>query len=342
MLVVRSPLRIGLAGGGSDLPEFFAHQSGAVLGLTFAKYVYVAMLPLAPIAHENFRFTYRHTESVLRAEDIEHPVVREVLSGRPDISKLNIATMADLPGGTGLGSSSAFTAALIAAVDAHSGEWRTPRALAMEAIELERRKLGEAGGWQDQAQTAHGGFRLYEFEGNSYRASEHLQGPWVDELCECLVLGHVGLPARRSSRHQIALTQGVRSGEVSGHLANAAAIARSSFESLLTSRSSQDALEIVAAMVREGWKEKVAASQGALSDVDAFVTEGVSRGAKAGKLLGAGGSGFVLFVLEVGAKSQFIQQWPEVAFTDVELSRSGTELVLGPIVQSEGGMGVCG
>lgn len=331
MLVVRSPLRIGLAGGGSDLPEHFARRPGAVLGLTFAKYVYVAMLPLAPMASENIRFTYRYSESVMNAYDIEHPVAREVLSQYEIPPKVNIATMADLPGGTGLGSSSAFTAAFLAGLDAFEGRWRSPDELARAAIHVERVLLKEAGGWQDQAQTAFGGFRLYEFHDDDFTASPPLQQSWVDDLGNHLVLAYAGLPPRRSRDQQSGLTQRIVEGDASRHLEHAANVAREAFTNLQRAQNLDAALAILGEVVREGWEDKKASGKGVDDRVEALLHEGIRRGAAAGKLLGAGGSGFVLFVLKEQSRAEFVRNWPTGVFTDVDPSHRGTELVLGDL-----------
>jgi D-glycero-alpha-D-manno-heptose-7-phosphate kinase len=113
MWVSKTPLRASFLGGGTDYPSHFRSHPGAVLGGTIDKYVFIQALPLAPIAEQKFRVTYRTTESVDRVEDIRHPVIRETLKLHNWSDPLNIATMSDLPGGTGLGSSSAFTVGFI-------------------------------------------------------------------------------------------------------------------------------------------------------------------------------------------------------------------------------------
>src|SRR3954469_22743156 len=109
MWISRTSLRASFYGGGTDYPSYFRSNPGAVLGGTIDKYVYIQALPLAAIAEQSFRITYRTTESVARVDDIQHPVIREALKLHGWTAPLNIATMSDLPGSTGLGSSSSFT-----------------------------------------------------------------------------------------------------------------------------------------------------------------------------------------------------------------------------------------
>ena len=170
MLIAKSPLRISFLGGGSDFPSYFQNSSigGSVLGTSIARYVYV-MIENQPLFEEvKFRVTYRKTDAAQDLESIKHPSVRESLKLRSWTSPLNIATMADLPGRSGLGSSSAFTVALNIALDkmqnrdlALSSKYLYD--LAHRAIMIERIKLNEHGGYQDQFHSVFGGLRRYDF-----------------------------------------------------------------------------------------------------------------------------------------------------------------------------------
>lgn len=233
VLIARAPLRIGLVGGGSDLPEFFLQSppGGAVLGMAIAEYVYVTLLPLAEISRERFRFTYRTTESVQLACEFEHPVLRAVLTEMPDVDLLNVGTMADLPGETGLGSSSAFTVALLHSLLAASGRTPTPSDLARQAIRIEREVLGEAGGWQDQLQAAFGGMRLYEFDSQGFRVSEPLRADKVEVLASVMSLHYAG-GQRRSHESQVALQSRIGVGSATRALSDSSDLARSTWSLL--------------------------------------------------------------------------------------------------------------
>jgi D-glycero-alpha-D-manno-heptose-7-phosphate kinase len=233
VLIARAPLRVGLVGGGSDLPDFFLHNpgGGAVLGMSISKYVYVTLLPLAEIARERFRFTYRATESVQSACEFEHPVLRAVLAEMPDLDLLNVGTMADLPGETGLGSSSAFTVALLHALLAVNGKELTPSHLARQAIRIEREVLGEAGGWQDQLQAAFGGMRLYEFDSQGFRVSDPLGSEKTQILASTLSLLYM-TGQRRSHDAQVALEGRIRAGSANGPLSDLSDLARSTWNRL--------------------------------------------------------------------------------------------------------------
>ena len=172
LTVSRSPIRISYAGGGSDYQTFFQRHKGCVVSATINKFVYFLSLPQWPLAEDNYRFTYRRTESVTDYKLFQHPVINRLLTNLDWDSPLNMATMADVPGESGLGSSSAFTAAAIQNLNFRLGKLITGSDLAREAIALEREQLLEPGGWQDQVATACGGFRVYEFSENNFETCE--------------------------------------------------------------------------------------------------------------------------------------------------------------------------
>lgn len=328
MIVTRAPLRVSLAGGGSDLPEFFQHEEGSVLGLAVSMYVYVTALPLSPVAPENIRFTYRKSESVQSSSELVHPVARVALGERSKQLRVNLATMADVPGGTGLGSSSAFTVALLAALDQLEGNLRSPDELAQHAIRIERNYLGEAGGWQDQAQAAIGGFRLYNFAGSDFTYSESLEGNWISEVEQSLVLVHSGLPPRKSAVHQENLREKIRQGATRRHLREAALVAREGFETLRSASNAAKAHNAIIRIVEHGMIAKAKSTSSVGGPLEELISLGKRRGALAGKLLGAGGGGFVLFVTDLGGREEFIRQWGAQHAIPLGLSHSGVTVLL--------------
>ena len=154
MIITRSPLRISLLGGGTDIPDFYNRETATIFGGAINQHVYVASNNLSKFSTEKFRFTYRITESVLDSNEFQHPVVRSALSKFSDLNSINLTTFSDIPGGTGLGSSSAFTVALLGNLHALSNKNLSSKELALEAVNIERIELNEAGGIQDQLHSA--------------------------------------------------------------------------------------------------------------------------------------------------------------------------------------------
>ena len=169
VLIAKIPLRISLFGGGTDYPEYFMRKKSKILGGTINQYIYIHLNELANIADQNYRLTYRSVESCQTIEEIQHPAVREVLKYFKIRSRLNIATLSDLPGGTGLGSSSAFTVGLVKLISEYNLENISNFDLAHTAFHIERNIIGENVGFQDQTHAAFGGFCKYEFSNNHFR-----------------------------------------------------------------------------------------------------------------------------------------------------------------------------
>jgi D-glycero-alpha-D-manno-heptose-7-phosphate kinase len=164
MIIARSPLRVSFFGGGTDYPEHFLKEGGAVLATAIDKYLYVTASPfLSHLFDYSIRLSYRKVELVRHHHEIEHRVFRECLKLCGLEKDIELQTMADLPAFTGLGSSSSFTVALLHALHSFKGEFLTPHELACEAIHVERHLLRENVGCQDQVIAAFGGFNLVEF-----------------------------------------------------------------------------------------------------------------------------------------------------------------------------------
>ena len=161
--ISRSPLRISFFGGGSDYPTYFNHHPGAVLGASIDKYIYTIALPMADFAENRYRITYRIVEVADRVEDIKHNVIRATLLDMGYDKPLNVAIISDLPGNSGLGSSSSFTVGFVALMEYLSGRSITKFDLFKRAVRTERDLLKENVGIQDQIHAAFGGLNLYQF-----------------------------------------------------------------------------------------------------------------------------------------------------------------------------------
>src|SRR5882672_8777325 len=160
MILTKTPFRVSFAGGGSDLPEFYRRKSGAVVSCTIDKAMYIA---IHPYFHDKIRIKYSRTEDVSSVAEIEHPIVRECL-GLVGIERgMEIASFADVPAGTGMGSSSAFTVCLLHALHALAGQNPSPGELAKTSCEIEIDRVGEPIGKQDQYATAFGGLNCVRF-----------------------------------------------------------------------------------------------------------------------------------------------------------------------------------
>lgn len=296
MWISKTPLRASFLGGGTDYPSYFRDQPGAVLGGTIDKFVYIQALPLAPFSEQKFRVTYRTTESVADIAAIRHPVVRESLRHYGWTAPLNIATMSDLPGGTGLGSSSSFTVGFINLLHRMRGTNLTRYELARQAIHMEQVILNENVGVQDQIHAAFGGLSRYEFQGDQISIQPlRLTTSRLNLLNASLFLVYTGI--ERSASQAVATQEKrTKSGDNAAYLREMYQMTLEGARVLEDEGNDAAALRRFCDLLNHGWELK--RNLGAVSNpqIDDIYLKGREMGAWGGKLLGAGGGGFVLFI----------------------------------------------
>ncbi len=295
MIITRSPLRISLGGGGTDLPSYYKEHEGFLVAAAIDKYVYIT---LHQTFVDDFILKYSKMERVARAEDVEHPIVREALALlQVDPTRLEISAMADIPAGTGLGSSGSFTTALLKALHTYKQNLVHPRELAEQACHIEIDRLGEPIGKQDQYIAAFGGLTCFNFRKDGSVDAEPLKvtRETLYNLEDHLVMFFTGYSRSASN---ILKDQHVKSqGKDSDMLANL------HYTKYLGYRS-RDALlkgDLVAygRLMHEHWEHKKRRSGGMSNErIDGWYDLALKNGAIGGKLIGAGGGGFLLFVTE--------------------------------------------
>ena len=295
MIIGSAPLRVSLLGGGSDVPSFFNNGVGAVLGGSINLRVYVCVINMALSAEYPFRFTYRQVDNANTKMEIEHPVWRKLLESRSDISRLNAATFSDVPGNSGLGSSSSFTVAAISALDLYLGEGIDANRISREAIQVERDELGEPGGWQDQLHAAHGGFRLYTFnDGEVNVGNELLTADERKLLNESSILVKIG--ESRNSAEFHALTMERNANKIRKDLECQAQLAFQGADILSSNAIWSSKFKSISELLLENWRIKRSVSNRSSEGIDELIAFGLKNGAMSAKLCGAGGSGYVLFL----------------------------------------------
>ena len=295
MIIVRSPLRITLGGGGTDLPSYYREHSGFLIAAAIDKYVYVtAIKPFVP----GIYLKYSSIEHVEKIEDVRHPIIREALKQFPlNPLQIEITTLADIPAGTGLGSSGSFTTALLRALHAHVRSIVHPRELAEQACAIEIEKLKEPVGKQDQYIAAFGGITCFTFRPDGTVDATPLA---IDDdlryaLQDNLVLFFTGF-ARSASAILKDQDDRTKSND-------AAMIDILHFVKDLGTRS-KAALEAgdlgrFGRLMHEHWEHKRKRSGGMSNpQIDFWYNTAMANGALGGKLIGAGGGGFLMFLAE--------------------------------------------
>lgn len=203
MIITKTPFRMSFFGGGTDIPEFFNENGGAVLSTTFDKYCYVNVRHLPRFFDYSTELTYSKTERVTKVEDIRHPAIRNAMKYL-DMHEIRLTYEADLPARSGLGTSSSFAVGMLDAFYALKGKYADKKKLADEAIYLERELCQEAGGWQDQIAASYGGLNRINFNANGYEVLPVIISPErKKKLNENLMMYFTGF-TRFSSEIQIA------------------------------------------------------------------------------------------------------------------------------------------
>jgi D-glycero-alpha-D-manno-heptose-7-phosphate kinase len=295
MIITRSPLRISLGGGGTDLPSYYRKHTGFLISAAIDKYVYVTVMrPFTP----GIFLKYSRLEHVEQADDVQHPIIREAIRMLEfRTPQIEITTLADIPAGTGLGSSGSFTTALLKALYAHRRRLLHPSELARLACTIEIDRLGEPIGKQDQYVAAYGGLTCFTFHPDETVEAEPLRigMETLFELEDNLLLFFTGFSRSAGSilREQHERSQ-VDDEEMVRNLHYVKELGQRSRE--LFERGDLDGF---GELMHEHWLHKKRRS-GAMSNprIDEWYELGRANGALGGKLVGAGGGGFLMFYAE--------------------------------------------
>jgi len=292
MVITSTPLRISFFGGGTDYPVWYRQYGGAVLSTTINKCCYITCRQLPPFFEYHSRISYSKVENVRTNDTIQHPSVRACLQHLDVDYGVEIQHVADLPARTGLGTSSAFTVGLLLGLYALKNQMRDKRALAAEAIHVERDLLQEAVGSQDQVSAAYGGFNRINFHTDgSIEVNRILAAPSrLGELQQHLALYFTGFSRTASeiAQEQLRMTPHKKQ-----ELDTMLQLVKEA-EAVVT--NSNCSLHDFGRLLHESWQIKRSLTQKiSNASIDEIYQAGLSAGALGGKLLGAGGGGFMLF-----------------------------------------------
>jgi len=292
MIITRSPLRVSFLGGGSDFPSHFRVHGGAVLATAIDRYAYVTVAPLSGRFHGcRYKLAYSKVEVASSLDEIRHPAIREGIRLACPDAELEMHYVADLPAGTGLGSSSSFVVALLQALYGFRNRLVAMEQLAREAIQIERVELAEPGGVQDQILAAYGGFNLITFSGENDFEVQRIplsQGRLHEIEDHCLLL-YTGL-ARNSGEVLTEQSRRNSDGSNAKSLCSLADLARQGAEHIASDRPILD----FGHLLHEGWLIKKRLAPLSLPQIDRIYERALELGATGGKLLGAGRGGFLL------------------------------------------------
>lgn len=320
MVITKTPFRISFFGGGTDFPDFYKEHGGAVISTSFDKYCYVTARHLPPFFEYKNELIYSRIERVTTPDEIEHPAIREAIKWL-DMREIRVTYEADLPARTGLGTSSSFAVGLLSAFRCIKGKYVDKRRLAEDAIYLERVLCNECGGIQDQIAAAYGGLNLIYFNADGFQVHPIImREERKQELQDNLLLFFTGF-SRFSSDVQVAYQQALK--DKTSELLEILSLVGTAHEILTGDQS----LSEFGRLLDHTWKLKRGITQKISSDsIDSLYQKAINAGAVGGKLLGAGGGGFMLFYVEHDARESVRQALDGLLEVPFEFESTGTSI----------------
>ena len=325
MIISRTPFRISLFGGGTDFPAWFEEHGGACLAATINRYCYISLRKLPPFFAHRYRIVYSRVETVAEISEIQHPAARAILQDSGIEVGLEVHHDADLPARAGMGSFSAFTAGLVTAVDAFRGKVVSRQDLARRIIRLQHEVLQEPIGWQDQVSAAYGGLnRLVFHPGGRFEVLPVALSPErTRDLEEHLVLVFTGVSRDSLDLARISLE---RYPECGPELRRIRELVDEGHAVLTTPGRP---LEELGPLLDESWRCRRAIFGHTVgAEIDAVYAAGLEAGALGGNLLGAGGGGFLLFLVPAAARERFRKRMEDRVMVPVGLEHTGSKVVL--------------
>ncbi len=324
MIITRTPFRISFFGGGTDYPVWYKANGGAVINTSINKYCYITVRHLPPFFDFNYRVRYYHKEEVSAIDDIKHPSVRECLRFVQIEKGVEIVHTGDLPAQSGLGSSSTFTVGLLNALYALKNYMATKKELALNAIHIEQNLIRENVGSQDQTIAAFGGFNKIEFNG----AKEIVVQPIITSpekyeiLQNHLLLFFTGY-ARDANK--VAEAQIKETPQKTAELRQMMSIVDDAYNIL---RCRTGCIDDIGRLLHEQWQIKRSMTSKITNDqIDTIYTRGKKAGASGGKLLGAGGGGFMLFFADPERHTDIRKELNELTHVPFRFDNTGSQII---------------
>ena len=322
MIITKTPFRMSFFGGGTDMENYFKENGGAVLSTTFDKYCYVNVRHLPRFFDYTTELSYSKTERVNSIADIEHPAIRNAMQ-MLDMHEIRLTYEADLPARSGLGTSSSFAVGMLNAFYALKGKYANKKKLADEAIYLERVLCNEAGGWQDQIAASFGGFNRINFNSDGYEVLPVIISPERKKMLnDNLMMFFTGFTRFSSELQKI---NNVSASDKKNQLKEMLSLVDEA-ENVLTDNSSD--LDDFGRMLDHTWRlKKKTGSAISTGSIDEFYDKGIKAGALGGKLLGAGGGGFLVFYVQPEYKQNVMNAMHELMYIPFSFENGGTRVI---------------
>ena len=323
MIITKTPFRMSFFGGGTDIESFFREYGGAVLSTTFDKYCYVNVRHLPRFFEYSTELSYSKTERVTNVESIEHPAIRNAMK-MLDMHELRLTYEADLPARSGLGTSSSFAVGMLNAFYCLKGKYVDKKKLADQAIYLERELCKEAGGWQDQIAASFGGMNRIDFnKDGTYNVSPIIIHPdRKRQLNDNLLMFFTGFTRFSSEMQMINQTgydEKIKQLRYMYELVNDA-------EAILEDKRAD--LDEFGRLLDKTWRLKRQTGKAITTNsIDSLYEKGMEAGALGGKLLGAGGGGFLIFYVQPEKREKLINSLRDLLLVPFQFEDGGTRVI---------------
>lgn len=322
MIITKTPFRMSFFGGGTDMEEYFREYGGAVISTTFDKYCYVNVRHLPRFFDYSSEFSYAKIERVTSLSDINHPAIRNAMQ-MLDMKEIRLTYEADLPARSGLGTSSSFAVGMLNAFYALKGKYADKRKLADEAIYLERVLCNETGGWQDQIAASFGGLNRINFNADGYEVLPVIISPERKKMLnDNLVMFFTGF-TRFSS--EVQKENGLNEKSKISKLQEMYSLVNEA-EKVLTDKQAD--LNDFGRLLDYTWKlKRQTGSAVSTNSIDELYKKGIEAGALGGKLLGAGGGGFLVFYVEEEHREALRTAMKDLLYIPFKFEDGGTSVI---------------
>ena len=323
MIITKTQFRMSFFGGGKDMEEYFKENGGAVISTTIDKYCYVNVRHLPRFFDYSTELAYAKTERVKNIEEIEHPLIKNAMK-MLDMHELRLTYEADLPARSGLGTSSSFAVGMLMAFYALKGKYADKKKLADESIYLERVLCNEAGGWQDQIAAAYGGFNKITFDKNGYEVQPIIiSTERKEQLNKNLLMFFTGFTRFSSDVQKVNNETSMEDKKAKldkmFKMVNEA-------ETILIDKTKD--LDDFGRLLDESWKLKKQTGKGVSTNaIDRLYEKGINAGALGGKLLGAGGGGFLVFYVQPEKQEAVKKAMKDLLYIPFEFDNNGATII---------------
>ena len=322
MIITKTPFRMSFFGGGTDMESFFRENGGAVISTTLDKYCYVTVRHLPRFFDFTTHLTYSKMEFINDIDEIQHPAIRNAMR-MLDMHEIRLIYEADLPARSGLGTSSSFAVGMLNAFYALKGKYANKKKLAAEAIYLERVLCNEAGGWQDQIAASFGGFNRINFNADGYEVLPVIISPErKKQLNENLMMFFTGFTRFSATVQQ---KNDLGSKEKLTQLKEMLELVDNA-EMVLTDKTTD--LDDFGRLLDRTWRlKRQTGTAVSTSSINELYEKGIEAGALGGKLLGAGGGGFLVFYVQPEKQMILREVMKDLLYIPFEFENSGTQVI---------------